>query len=330
MTEMRVKADLGDCRFYKKKFPEVDDLIMVKVNRIEDMGAYVSILEYNDMEGMILMSELSKRRFRSVNKLIRVGRHEVVLVLRVDSQKGYIDLSKRRVSPKDIIKCEEKFSKSKKVHQTVRHVAKEHGITVEELNEKAIWPLYERYGHALDALKEATMNPENVFKGLDISEEIKNSLLKDIKLRLTPQALKLRGRIDVWCFGYEGIDAVKEALKKGKEISNDKVSINIKLIAPPQYVIVTSCHDKDLGMSKIQEAMKVISDKIKEYKGGDFKQQGEILVIGGDEEKRLEELLDKHDGISSDDDDYNSSDDDDENSSDEDENTSEEEEEEED
>ncbi|ETW62268.1 hypothetical protein PFMC_01840 [Plasmodium falciparum CAMP/Malaysia] len=254
---------------------------------------------------MILMSELSKRRFRSVNKLIRVGRHEVVLVLRVDSQKGYIDLSKRRVSPKDIIKCEEKFSKSKKVHQTVRHVAKEHGITVEELNEKAIWPLYERYGHALDALKEATMNPENVFKGLDISEEIKNSLLKDIKLRLTPQALKLRGRIDVWCFGYEGIDAVKEALKKGKEISNDKVSINIKLIAPPQYVIVTSCHDKDLGMAKIQEAMKVISDKIKEYKGGDFKQQGEILVIGGDEEKRLEELLDKHDGISSDDDDYN-------------------------
>ncbi|SBS80768.1 eukaryotic translation initiation factor 2 alpha subunit, partial [Plasmodium ovale curtisi] len=46
----RSKTDLGDCRFYEKKFPEVDDLIMVKVNRIEDMGAYVSILEYNDME----------------------------------------------------------------------------------------------------------------------------------------------------------------------------------------------------------------------------------------------------------------------------------------
>ncbi|CRH03138.1 eukaryotic translation initiation factor 2 alpha subunit, putative [Plasmodium relictum] len=330
MAETRSKVDLGDCRFYEKKFPEVDDLIMVKVNRIEDMGAYVSILEYNDMEGMILMSELSKRRFRSVNKLIRVGRHEVVLVLRVDSQKGYIDLSKRRVSPKDIIKCEEKFSKSKKVHQTVRHVAQKHGITVEELNRRAIWPLYKKYGHALDALKEATMNPEAVFKGLDIDEEIKKSLLADIQLRLTPQALKLRGRIDVWCFSYEGIDAVKEALKKGKEISNEEVSINIKLIAPPQYVIVTSCHDKELGMSKIQEAMKVISDKIKEYKGGDFKQQGEILVIGGDEEKRLEELLDKHDELSSDEDDDNSSDEDEENSSNEEDNSSDEGEDEED
>ncbi|CRG93263.1 eukaryotic translation initiation factor 2 alpha subunit, putative [Plasmodium gallinaceum] len=332
MAETRNKVDLGDCRFYEKKFPEVDDLIMVKVNRIEDMGAYVSILEYNDMEGMILMSELSKRRFRSVNKLIRVGRHEVVLVLRVDSQKGYIDLSKRRVSPKDIIKCEEKFSKSKKVHQTVRHVAQKHGMTVEELNRRAIWPLYKKYDHALDALKEATMNPEGVFKGLDIDEEIKKSLLADIQLRLTPQALKLRGRIDVWCFSYEGIDAVKEALKKGKEISNEEVSINIKLIAPPQYVIVTSCHDKELGMAKIQEAMKVISDKIKEYKGGDFKQQGDILVIGGDEEKRLEELLDKHDELSSEEEDDNSSEEDEENSSneEEDDNSSEEGEDEED
>ncbi|ANQ05906.1 Eukaryotic translation initiation factor 2 alpha subunit [Plasmodium coatneyi] len=324
---LRSKADLGDCRFYEKKFPEVDDLIMVKVNRIEDMGAYVSILEYNDMEGMILMSELSKRRFRSVNKLIRVGRHEVVLVLRVDSQKGYIDLSKRRVSPKDILKCEEHFSKSKKVHQTVRHVAQKHNMTVEELNRIAIWPLYKKYGHALDALKEATVNPEAVFKGIELNEDVKNSLLADIQLRLAAQALKLRGRIDVWCFSYEGIDAVKEALKKGKEVSNDEVSINIKLIAPPQYVIVTSCQDKDLGMAKIQEAMKVISDKIKEYKGGDFKQQGEILVIGGDDEKRLEELLDKQDDLSSDNE-YNSSDDDDENSSDDDENSSEIEEEE--
>ncbi|KJP89246.1 hypothetical protein AK88_01124 [Plasmodium fragile] len=324
---LRSKADLGDCRFYEKKFPEVDDLIMVKVNRIEDMGAYVSILEYNDMEGMILMSELSKRRFRSVNKLIRVGRHEVVLVLRVDSQKGYIDLSKRRVSPKDIMKCEEHFSKSKKVHQTVRHVAQKHNMTVEELNRIAIWPLYKKYGHALDALKEATVNPEAVFKGIELNEDVKNSLLADIQLRLAAQALKLRGRIDVWCFSYEGIDAVKEALKKGKEVSNDEVSINIKLIAPPQYVIVTSCQDKDLGMAKIQEAMKLISDKIKEYKGGDFKQQGEILVIGGDDEKRLEELLDKQDDLSSDNE-YNSSDDDDENSSDDDENSSEIEEEE--
>ena len=49
---------------------------------------------------MILLSELSRRRIRSIQKLIRVGRNEVVVVLRVDKEKGYIDLSKRRVSRK--------------------------------------------------------------------------------------------------------------------------------------------------------------------------------------------------------------------------------------
>ena len=42
----------------------------------------------NLFQGMILLSELSRRRIRSVNKLIRVGRQEIVLVLRVDKEKG--------------------------------------------------------------------------------------------------------------------------------------------------------------------------------------------------------------------------------------------------
>lgn len=38
-------------------------------------------------QGMILLSELSRRRIRSINKLIRVGRNECVVVLRVDKEK---------------------------------------------------------------------------------------------------------------------------------------------------------------------------------------------------------------------------------------------------
>lgn len=77
-------------------------MVMVQVRSIAEMGAYVSLLEYGNIEGMILLSELSRRRIRSVQKLIKVGRQEPVMVLRVDKEKGYIDLSKRRVSPEDI------------------------------------------------------------------------------------------------------------------------------------------------------------------------------------------------------------------------------------
>jgi polyribonucleotide nucleotidyltransferase len=81
-------GSLSNCRFYENQYPQVDDLVMVQVRQIAEMGAYVKLLEYDNIEGMILLSELSRRRIRSINKLIRVGRNEVVVVLRVDQEKG--------------------------------------------------------------------------------------------------------------------------------------------------------------------------------------------------------------------------------------------------
>lgn len=76
------------CRYYSQKYPEMDDVVMVTVRSIAEMGAYVHLLEYNNIEGMILLSELSRRRIRSMNKLIRVGKTEPVVVIRVDKEKG--------------------------------------------------------------------------------------------------------------------------------------------------------------------------------------------------------------------------------------------------
>ena len=63
-----------ECRYYEPQYPEIEELVMVNVRNIAEMGAYVTLLEYNNIEGMILLSELTRRRIRSVNKLIRVGK----------------------------------------------------------------------------------------------------------------------------------------------------------------------------------------------------------------------------------------------------------------
>lgn len=76
------------CRFYEKEYPDLEEVVMVNVKDIAEMGAYVTLLEYNNIEGMIMFSELSRRRIRSIHKLIRVGRNEAVMVLRVDKEKG--------------------------------------------------------------------------------------------------------------------------------------------------------------------------------------------------------------------------------------------------
>lgn len=66
---------------------------------------------------------------------------------------GYIDLSKRRVSAEDVIKCEERYNKSKAVHSITRHVAEKAGVEMEAVNEMVAWPLYRKYGHAFEAFK---------------------------------------------------------------------------------------------------------------------------------------------------------------------------------
>ncbi|KAM3249292.1 eukaryotic translation initiation factor 2 subunit alpha isoform X1 [Capsicum annuum] len=104
---------------------------MIQVKSMADTGAYISLLEYNNIEGMILFSELSRRRIRSISSLIKVGRVEPVMVLRVYKEKGYIDLSKRRASEEDISACEERYNKSMLVHSIMRRVAETMGIDLE-------------------------------------------------------------------------------------------------------------------------------------------------------------------------------------------------------
>jgi len=66
----------------------VDEAVMCSVKQVDDVSAYVELLEYNNIQGMVLISELSRRRIRSVQKLLKVGRNEVLVVIRVDPDKG--------------------------------------------------------------------------------------------------------------------------------------------------------------------------------------------------------------------------------------------------
>lgn len=96
-----MRPEFYNCRMYENKFPEVEDFVVVVVKSISEMGAYVSLLvhfllcsafitkEYNNIEGLILQTEFSRRRIKSITKLVRVGRQEVVVVLRVDKEKGF-------------------------------------------------------------------------------------------------------------------------------------------------------------------------------------------------------------------------------------------------
>jgi translation initiation factor 2 subunit 1 len=284
-----------DCRFYEHKYPEIESVVMVNVRNIADMGAYVSLMEYNNIEGMILLSELSRRRIRSIHKLIRVHRNEVVMVLRVDKEKGYIDLSKRRVSPEDVAACEDRFNKAKAVHGVLRHVAERRKFYLEDLYVKIGWPLYKKYGHAFDAFKLAISDDKNVgdpFEELDIPQDLKEELRTYILRRLAPQPVKIRSDIEVSCFTYEGIDAIREALSAGIAVGTENSSIKIKLIAPPIYVLSTTTLDKEAGIALLNSAIDAIRAIITS-KGGKMDVKMAPKAVSVKEETELQAMMDR-------------------------------------
>eukprot|EP01018_Ginkgo_biloba_P004282 Gb_28065 [translate_table: standard] len=275
-----------ECRMYEAKYPEVDQAVMIQVKNIADMGAYVSLLEYNNIEGMILFSELSRRRIRSVSSLIKVGRQETVMVLRVDKEKGYIDLSKRRVSEEDIQACEERYNKSKLVHSIMRHVAETLDADLEDLYIHVGWPLYRKYGHAFEAFKVIVTDPDSVLNNLTrevkeigpdgqevikvepaMSDDVKDALIKNIRRRMTPQPLKIRADIELKCFQFDGVLHIKEAMKKAEAEGNSDCPVKIKLVAPPLYVLTTQTLDKEEGISVLEAAIKACGKEIEKHKG---------------------------------------------------------------
>jgi len=282
------------CRFYENQYPEPEEVVMCNVTDISELGAYVTLLEYDNREGMILLSELSRRRIRSINKLVRVNRTEVVMVIRVDKEKGYIDLSKRRVDPEDVVKCEERFNKAKAVHSVLRHVADVHGLRLESLYQSVGWPLYRTYGHAYDAFKLAMSGDcdKDIFEGIAVDEKVKADIMVYVKRKLAPEPVKIRADIEVTCFTYEGIDAIKEALASGESKSTPQCPIKIKLISPPMYLMTCMTLDKDAGLALMNQAIDTIAAVIKAKEGNlDVKMAPKSVTLR--EENELQAMLDR-------------------------------------
>lgn len=78
------------------------------------------MLEYNNIEGMITLAEYSRQGKSKYNQQLlltrkKINKSEVCCVIRVDKEKGNIDLSKRKIDDEKIREIENRFKKGKQV-----------------------------------------------------------------------------------------------------------------------------------------------------------------------------------------------------------------------
>merc|ERR1712194_108367 len=106
------------------------------------------------------------------------------------------------------------------------------------------------------------------------------------------QPIKIRADVEVTCFAYEGINAIREALVQGQGKSLDECPIQIKLIAPPMYVMTTMTLDKELGVQVLSSAIAAVTDEII-AKGGKIDVKMQPKVVSAREETELQAMMDR-------------------------------------
>ena len=101
---------------------------------------------------------------------------------------------------------------------------------VETLYENTAWTLEKKFGgpaSSYDAFRLAVTENPAIFDELALEGELKEKVVANIKLRLTPQPVKIRSDIEVACYAYEGINAVKAALRAGLAHSTEDLPIKV-------------------------------------------------------------------------------------------------------
>lgn len=274
------------CRFYRNQYPKEHDCVVVRFKRdIPAVGVYCSLLEYNGLEGMIKMSEMSRIKLAKKPQILKT--EEVVRVIQVNEEKGFIDLSRiRQINPQTIAETEVRWNEGKRVLAIMRYVARKTGYSTEHLYEMFAWPAADTYGTSYEGIKALLRDPESVFAEFDIPEEFWHPLLEYSEQRMKPVQLRLKTKIEITLNSEEGVEDIKEALRRGMEESNENCPILIVCLRAPIYQIACSTLDETSGRSTLGKAVKIIADRINGL-GGKCRVQAKVQI------QRIEEIGDQ-------------------------------------
>jgi len=231
------------CRFYEQEWPEEGQIVVVKIKEIHEHGLLCSLLEYNDIEGYVAISELTRRRIRSKNQSeMKKGQLDLAKVVTVDEERGFIDLDKEQLPREVVEEVTIRWNNSKKVHSIMKYVAQRIETPVEEVYEKFLWPLARDMrklcnGHAIMGLLFFHESPEAMAKKYHLQKKFVDTLVPALRERLKPKQHKITAVVQLQCSGRHGDILLKRTLKAAVLVSTPCCPVEICRKEPSIYEV---------------------------------------------------------------------------------------------
>lgn len=239
--------------------PEEEEIVLCKVSEIFPNSVFVEIVEYH-RQGMVHISEIAPGRIRNLRDYVTVGREIVCKVLRIDREKGHIDLSLRRVNSTERQQKLEEIKQELKAEQLVANLSKKLGMKAEELYEKVSSVIFKKYAHLYACFQDLVSEQANLEK-LGLEKKIAQEITAAVIDKFKPEKIFLKGEIKLQTYAINGIEKIKAILTDVQKIS---AAITIRYLGGGRYRIViedTDYKPAEKKLVKIQELLDKFNDK---------------------------------------------------------------------
>ncbi|MEO2219985.1 MAG: S1 RNA-binding domain-containing protein, partial [Nitrosopumilus sp.] len=243
-----------------QEMPEQGEIILATVTKVMDHGAYVTLDEYDDIQGFLHISEIAPGWIRSVNRFVRDGEKKVLLVKKVKSND--IDLSLKQVSKdqkKQKLKEVKKYEKGKTLLENLQEKAKLTDEEVEKLEDK----LYTKFDSVYDGFMAIARNGINIVTDLKFTKKI-TTAIEEICSKIKLPSVEIRGTMEITSDKSNGVEIIKKTLL---DIIKKDSAMNITYLGAPKYRISITSEDFKSAEKSLKPIIEEIQTNIEKKKG---------------------------------------------------------------
>lgn len=250
----------------EEAYPDMGDLVVATVKNITPYGAYVVLDEYGEREGLMHISEVSTTWVKNIRDHVREGQKLVLKVLRINRQRGEVDLSLRRVTGREKAEKMLQWKRDKKAEAILRSTAEKLSADENTLNNVRD-TLVQQYDSVYDALEKSIDQGEEVFTKLELPSEWSKALAENAKLKVKVKRTTLTGTIELTSPKPDGIVGIRTALLNAEKVKTEGTDIRIYSIGAPRYRLEVVASDYSDAETILKEAVDEAISNIKDAGG---------------------------------------------------------------
>ena len=261
----------------KTRFPREGEFIIGKVVDIHQQYVYVDLIDYAGLDaddvakGMIHISEISSRWIKNIRNFVRIGQKIVLKVVRVEKEKGHIDLSLRRVNSAQRKVRMKEWKYALKYENLLQFLVDATDIDLDKAFELIGFPILDyvdSYQEAIEELKES--GKELLEQINNIPDDIKKIFLEIVDENVKISTINIVGKIKLSYNDENGIELIQKSLKEAMNVIKEPMetrSLKISYIAAPYYRLEIISKDYIDAESILSDTLEIIEAKANEHNG---------------------------------------------------------------